>query len=188
MYTFYILFLCIILSNTAHSGSIGELVTTEGAKFELSQFGSKDNEKNYFLKTTDRFIPMEEVRHITRIDTQVGRFAYLIVLHNGNYETGRQGLLFYEKVSFTDPTNGILKTAFTPVIKDRQQSGLIFTALVSVDKETAKLIFADKAEKVIEISYPNNIDRISLNFNEQQAVELSSNQQNTEILAQKNLK
>ena len=155
------LFLCIIFSNNTYAASIGELFTTDGEKFELSQFGTKENKKDYFLKTANRFIPIEEVKHLTRIDTQPGRFAYLIVLLNGNYEKGRQGLLFYENVSFIDPSNGKTKTAFTPVIKDRQQSGLIFTALES----------SEKNEKVIEISYPNNIDRISLNFEQQSVVD-----------------
>ena len=182
---FYMLFFSILLSNTAFADPIGELVTTDGYKFELSQFGSKENQKNYYLKTTDYFIPIENVRHITRVDTQAGRFAYLIVLLNGEYETGRQGLLFYENVSYTDPSNGKEKSAFTPVIKDRQQSGLIFTALVnSENNKTTK-----KLEKVIEISYPNNIDRISLNYaqnNAQGNIKENSNQKETKYISLKN--
>lgn len=163
-YLLNMLFLCIILPTSTYAASntdsIGELITTDGKKFEISQFGSKETQKNYFLKTNSRFIPIKEVRHITRIDTQAGRFAYLIVLFDGGYETGRQGLLFYEHVTFTDPSNGKIKTAYTPVIKDRGQSGLIFTALIS-----------NKTEKVIEISYPNNIDRISLNYESQPAMQ-----------------
>jgi len=173
LYAIYTLLLCIFLSGITHADTIGELYTTDGKKFELSQFGSKDKHKEYFLKTENRFVPIEEVKHIIRINTLPGRFSYLIVLANGSFEKGRQGLLFHENVSYTNPATGIRKMAFTPVIKDREQSGLIFTALISANKE----------QKVIEISYPNNIDRISLDFNLQQHTKNSQNKQSAESLA-----
>ena len=173
LYAIYTLSLCIFLSNYTYAGPIGELYTTDGTKFELSQFGSKEKQRAYFLKTESRFIPIEEVKHIIRINTLPGRFSYLIVLDNGNFEKGRQGLLFHESVSYTDPVTGKSKSAFTPVIKDRQQSGLIFTALVT----------AKKAEKVIELSYPNNIDRVSLHFDLQAISTSDQKVQNPESLA-----
>jgi len=177
-YSIFLLLSWTILSNSTFAASIGELYTIDGEKFELSQFGTKENQKHYFLKTASRFIPIEEVKHITRINTQRGRFAYLIVLLNGDFEKGRQGLLFYENVSFVDPSNGKSKTAFTPVIKDRQQSGLIFTTLES----------NNKTEKVIEIGYPNNIDRISLYFKDQQAKPITKTLNNSDSYDQKLVK
>jgi len=173
LYAIYTLFLCFIMSGVTYAGSIGELYTTDGVKFEISQFGSKERNKEYFLKTENRFVPIEEVEHIIRINTLPGRFSYLIVLANGSFEKGRQGLLFHENVSYIDPTNGIKKMAFTPVIKDRNQNGLIFTTLSS----------ENKAEKVIEISYPNNIDRISLDFKLTNHTLNSKNEKNIESLA-----
>jgi len=142
----------LLISSMVSAKTIGEITTTDGENFTISQFGTAEVNRDYFIKTEKSFVSISRVKSIARINTHSGRFTYLIILEDGEFASGRQGLLFYERVSFIDPSNGKNKTAFTPVIKDRQQNGLIFTTLSE-----------NNTQEVVEISYPNNIDTVSMN-------------------------
>jgi len=146
--------LCLSYSTQLMASSIGEIVTVDGKKYEISQFGSVQFKKDYYVRTSKGFITITKVKNIVRINASATRFSYLIILNNGNLETGRQGFLLYESISFTNPVSGEFKIAYTPVIKDREQKGLVFTTLNTFDN----------SKKVIEITHLSNIDSISLNY------------------------
>lgn len=173
---FSVFLFCFTCLTSLSAAPIGELFTADGEKYLISQFGSKAIEKNYSIKTESGFVPIENIQHITRINTEGNRFTYLIVLVNGDYARGRQGLLFYENVSYTDPATGKLKHAYSPVIKDRQQNGLIFTAQSNSQNNHAS---------VFEISNPNIIDRISLYSHQQTLSEETSDNVENRLLTQK---
>jgi len=156
-YVLYFVFTTILslpYSNQLFASSIGEIITVDGKKYAISQFGSVQFKKNYYVRTSTEFIAITKVKTIARINASATRFSYLIILNNGNLETGRQGFLFYESISFINPISGKLKTVYTPVIKDRKQKGLIFTTLNTFDN----------SKRVVEITHLSNIDSISLNY------------------------
>jgi len=150
----FTLIISISYSKQLIASSIGEIITVDGKKYAISQFGSSQSEKKYFVRTATEFVAISRIKNITRVSTSASRFFYLIQLTNGNMETGRQGFLFYESILLVNQANGKSKTVFTPVIKDRKQKGLIFTALNTFDN----------SKRVIEITHLSNIDSISLNY------------------------
>jgi len=135
-------------SFTTHSSTIGEILTTDGEKYYISKFGATNNKKSYVLKVGKKYIPISKVKSISKVEVGGGRSAYLVVLNNGDIKSGRLGLFFYEKTKLVYPGKSNGKTVFVPVLKDRNQQGLIFTT--------------SKNKRTIEIGYPNTINEIKL--------------------------
>lgn len=134
----------------ARADVIGTLDTIEGQHYFIHQFGTPDNPKSYHISINKHYIPIQDIHQLARIDTAKGKIAFLVVLDNGDLAEGRFGLFFYDRVQYTVPSTGEVKTGYVPVLKERNNDGFIFVAYDP----------AGKAEKIVEISNPNDIAKL----------------------------
>ncbi|MDH5694101.1 MAG: hypothetical protein OEZ47_13470 [Gammaproteobacteria bacterium] len=132
----------------ANENQLAVLVTDNGTEHHVTHFGTAEENKNYFVRTGNRYHALDDLKAIISIDGEGIQKAYLIVLKNGDFLQGRYGLLFYEKVRYRASRSGQVKHAYTPVLKERGQSGFLFTAR------------KEDQQKVVELANPNTIQSI----------------------------
>lgn len=138
--------------SAAVAAPIGEIITLEGKKYNVDQFGTDWEYKDYYVRADKHYVPLHQVKNIARIDAGNAAVGYLVVLKNGDIHNGRIGFLFYEKVGYRGSHSGQTKYGYVPVMKDRGQDGLLFMIKDALNQR----------RKAVEISNPNMIATMSL--------------------------
>jgi hypothetical protein len=145
-------FLFCCATSSLQASELASLKTDSGKTYLVTKFGNIDSERDYFVNLNSKFVPIEDIAEIAKISYNRHQFGYLVVLNDGTFAKGRQGLLFYEKVNFEDPATHETKSGFVPVMNGRGQKGFEF---VAVDKHSGN-------HKVFEIANPAQINLISM--------------------------
>lgn len=108
----------------------GTITTIDGQRYEVSGFGSPSNPKDYYIKTNQGFIPLAEVRQISRAGSGlVNSPSFYIITKQGKILQGKIGLLFFNRVIYRDAASGVERIGYEAVIKGRGSDGLLFTSL-----------------------------------------------------------
>jgi len=144
----YLCFSSVVVAETQ-----GTLTTVDGKQYSVSGFGFPFNPKDYYLKTNSGFVPLANVRQITRIGAGlVGEPSFQVITTDGQLLTGRIGLLFFNRVTYHDHSNGQNRDGFEAVLKGRASDGLLFTGMIGNESRVHQ----------VEIRNPNDVSEMVL--------------------------
>lgn len=131
----------------------GTIRTTDGQRYDVSSFGFPANPKDYYLKTDQGFIPLAQVRQVSRAGTGlIGEPAFYVITTDGKILRAKIGLLFFNRVVYSEPVSGAELIGYEAVIKGRGSDGLLFTSQAT-DSEYAQLY---------EIHNPSDVEEMVL--------------------------
>ena len=148
------LWMLIFFSSSHVMGDVqGTIRTTDGQRYDISNFGFPTKPKDYYLKTDQGFIPLAKVRQVSRAGTGLlGEPAFYVITTNGKMLRAKIGLLFFNRVTYIEPVSGIERIGYEAVIKGRGSDGLLFTSQTT-GSEYAQLY---------EIHNPSDVDEMLL--------------------------
>ncbi|MDH5219167.1 MAG: hypothetical protein OEX19_15795 [Gammaproteobacteria bacterium] len=108
-------------SVTASDEHIGAIRISDGSTIFILNNSVTDN--HYFIKADNKFIPLSQIRRISRATFSQGYNWFVVQLKDGTFLEARHGRMYFQKTHYQ--YNGLDKTAFIPVMKGRDSKGLI---------------------------------------------------------------
>lgn len=124
-----VLLAALLFSGGSLANPIGEITMNDGRIFHIAALLPDEANAHYFVRSDRRFVPLEDVRALMRIDAGLsGSRFYQLTMIDGDWRDFSSSVFLFRRVDYKR-TEGEWAQAYAPVLKDRDSNGFRFMAV-----------------------------------------------------------
>lgn len=118
-----------LFSGELFANPIGEIKMNDGRMFHIAALLPDEVNAHYFVRSDRRFVPLENVRALMRIDAGLsGSRYYQLTMIDGDWRDFSSSVFLFRRVDYKR-AEGEWAQAYAPVLKDRDSNGFRFMAV-----------------------------------------------------------